>query len=340
MDKEQRLWAVKNNGIKGFSGLVACLDLRKRKEYEVSIEEQINKMATNYGSGKISDCRTLVKGHQSELVLKESEGFYYRDSEGSKKGSEVSTNTKTSFNRRIKHDVSVFCKDELKDIIIVMYDSYLVKICMKIMSIFSIQELGLKKRVDKIFEGFYKQLVDSAYCPLTDMLILAFKAPMPSMGHSTKSFADPNGCNGDSTARLCFFNIKEKTFENNPVFLKEITIGGKNRSKIEYLNSFGSMSVDPSNQYLLVSGNQTLGKEESTVQILSLYSSNFLDVLASQNFSDNIFTENNYWLTDSNFILANGFGSLIIARIEKSSVFGLKVLERELDQKLINKDGN
>lgn len=262
-----------------------------------------------------------------------------RESIESRKGSELSSNTKTSFNKKIYHDISVFVKDTFKNQIIIIYDSFLVKLCLDTMKVKSIQELGLKKRVDKIFKGFYKYLADSAFCPSTGMLILAFRSPQPSLGHSTKSFADPNGNFGDSAARLCFFNINRSSIDNHPLFLKEVVIGGKHRSKIEYLNSFGAMSVDPSDQYLLVSGNQSLGSEQSTVQILSLRPNNFLDVLASQNFDDNIFTEDNYWLHDSNFILANGLGSLIIAKIEKSTVFGLKILKRELDQDLITKDG-
>lgn len=343
LDKNERLWGVKNNGIKGFSGLIACLDMKKRQEILINVESKIQE---NFYSSKNSrNSRTQLFSSEATTLVKMANygsfGGYknsVRNSTESKKLSVVSSNTKTSFNKKIKHDISVFEKDSKKNQIVLMLGSFLVKVCMEDLKIMSVQELGLKKRVDKIFKNFYKYLADSAFCPSTGMLILAFRTPGPNLGHSTKSFADFTN-SSDSTARICFFNINRSSIDNNPLFLKEIIIGGKNRSKIEYLNSFSTMSVDPSNQFLLVSGNQSLGNEQSTVQILSLRSENFLEVLASQNFDDCVFTENGYWLTEGNFVLANGLGSLVIAKIERSKVFGLKILKRELKDELVCNDG-
>lgn len=108
---------------------------------------------------------------------------------------------------------------------------------------------------------------------------------------------------------------------------------------MEYLNSFSSMSVDPKNQFLLVCGNENHGGDESTVQILSLKSGNFLEVLASQNFDECVFTENCYWMKDGNFVLGNGLGSLVVAKVETSKVFGLKVVQRELESGIVCNDG-
>ena len=322
----------------------SCFAAEKKKKLVAYGGKDSGRKLKEESTESQEDAAELVQDnsqHQHKRYLDEEESETDDSEEliSIKKGSIASNGTKNSFARRIKHDISVFAKDKKKNQIVAVYNSHVVKICLEKMKVVSIQQLGLKKIIDKIYSRFYKYLADSAYCSSTGILILAFRTPPPSTGYSTKSFADPNSI-FTASARLCFFDLNRSTSKNCPHFLKEIIIGGKHRSKIEYLNSFGSLSVDPTEQFLLISGNQTSEETQSRAQILSLNPNNFLNVLASQNFKENVFTEYNYWLKDSNFILANGVGSLIMAKAIRSSIFGLKIVERKLDQRLISKDGN
>lgn len=255
------------------------------------------------------------------------------------KGSVVSNGTKNSFSIRMNYDISVFIKDASENQIIIVYNNFVIKICYEKSEVKSIQNLGLKESIDPIYSTFYKFLADCEYISSQKILILAFRAPQANGLHSTRSFADPNQSLNTSVARLCFFDLENSNPNNTPKFIKEIVIGGKNRSKIEYLNSFGSLSIDPSEKYLLISGNQSVEEKESRAQILSLKKNNFLDVLASQNFEENAFTEQDSWLKGDNFVLANGLGSLILAKVVESNTHGLKICERKVNQSLIAKTG-
>jgi len=350
-----RLWALKNAGIKGCGDQILCLDFQKREESEISLEEAIDDETKRNSTPCRSEAKTLVKGEKSMRDIEHEDSFGSfgaktkkdkfnsgnsdEENLGFGKGSVVSNTTKNSYSIRMNYDISVFIKDSVNDQIIIVYNNYLIKICYKDKVVKEVQELGLKNTIDPIYSSFYKFLADSAYLSSKGILILAFRAPQPNNLHSTRSFADPNCSMNSSIARLCFFDLNNTTKLNTPTFIKEIVIGGKNRSKIEYLNSFGSLSIDPSENYLLISGNQAIDEKQSRAQILSLHQNNFLEVLASQNFEENVFTEHDYWLKGTNFVLANGLGSLILAKVVKSNLYGLRISERKIDQSLIAKNG-
>ena len=240
--------------------------------------------------------------------------------------SQYSSETMTCYNEKVEKNISAMLMNHENGTIMVIYDGYVVTLDYSSARVLDVQSLNLDLENT---QNTYKFLVDYQYCKKLNLLILAFRIPPPSSGYSTRSFADPQYAVQYSTTRVCFFLLnKEKNQDLTNIrscnLVYELYMGRHGHKNL--INSFCSMSLDPEEKFLLISGYQDGNFEASVVQVLSLDKMEFCKVQASEKYKKYFeFGRDFSWLDSKTFVMGSEMNGLVVSKIDKSNVFGLKL---------------